>query len=120
MKIIYWITTVIVALMMLYSAYAYLQVPAMADGFHHLGFPDYFRKELAIFKIIGAVILLAPVAARIKEWAYAGFAITFISASIAHTASGDPMTNRMMPLVFLVLLVISYITYHKSRKTVAA
>lgn len=116
MKIIYWITTAIVALMMTYSAYAYLQVPAMADGFHHLGFPDYFRKELAIFKIIGAILLLAPVAARIKEWAYAGFAIVFVSASIAHTASGDPMTNRIMPLVFLVLLIISNVTYYKSKK----
>jgi len=33
--------------------------------------------------------LLAPVPARLKEWAYAGFAITLGSALIAHFASGD-------------------------------
>jgi uncharacterized membrane protein YphA (DoxX/SURF4 family) len=119
-KITYWVTTAIVALMMLYSASAYLTQPAMAAAFHHLGYPDYFRIELAIGKIIGAILLLAPLATRIKEWAYAGFAITFVSAFIAHTVSGDPVANRVMPLIFLILLIVSYITYHKQRKAVAA
>lgn len=119
-KITYWITTAIVGLMMLYSASAYLTQPAMSAAFHHLGYPDYFRIELAIGKIIGAILLLAPLAARVKEWAYAGFAITFISAFIAHTASGDPVANRVMPIIFLALLIVSYITYHKQRKPVAA
>ena len=39
MKITYQITTGIIALMMAYSAYAYLTQPAMAQGFQHLGFP---------------------------------------------------------------------------------
>ncbi|WCT10956.1 DoxX family protein [Mucilaginibacter jinjuensis] len=119
-KITYWITTAIVALMMLYSASAYLTQPAMAAAFHHLGYPDYFRIELAIGKIIGAILLLVPLAARIKEWAYAGFAITFISAFIAHTVSGDPVANRIMPVIFLILLIVSYITYHKQRKAITA
>jgi DoxX-like family len=117
-KITYWVTTVIVALMMVYSAYAYLTAPAMAQAFHHLGYPDYFRVELAIAKIIGAVILLAPINSLIKEWAYAGFAITFVSAFIAHTSSGDPVSVRSMPVIFLVLLAVSYITYHKKGKTI--
>jgi len=112
-KITYWITTVIVAVMMMYSCYAYLTQPAIKQAFQHLGFPDYLRVELAIAKLIAAAVLLAPVAARIKEWAYAGLGITFISAFIAHTASGDPVNYRVMPLIFLAILVISYITYHK-------
>jgi hypothetical protein len=118
MKITYWITTAIVALMMTYSAYAYLTQPAMAAGFHHLGFPGYFRIELAIAKIAGVVVLLAPVSARLKEWAYAGFSFTFISAFIAHTASGDPVSARVMPLVLFALLVVSYITYYKQHKAI--
>jgi uncharacterized membrane protein YphA (DoxX/SURF4 family) len=114
-KITYWITTAIVALMMLYSASAYLTQPAMAAAFKHLGYPDYFRIELAIAKIIGAILLLAPLAPRVKEWAYAGFAITFISAFIAHSASGDPVSYRAMPVIFLVLLIVSYLTYHKQK-----
>lgn len=115
-KITYWTVTAIVALMMVYSAYAYLTQPAMAQAFHHLGYPDYFRKELAIAKIIGAVLLLAPVAPRVKEWVYAGFAITFVSAIIAHISSGDPFSVWIAPLIFLVLLIVSYMFYHKWRE----
>ncbi|HVY75019.1 MAG TPA: DoxX family protein, partial [Puia sp.] len=48
-----------------------------------------------------------------KEWAYAGFAITFVSAFIAHTASGDPVSYRFMPLLMMALLIASYISYHR-------
>ncbi len=112
-KITYWIATAIVALMMTFSGYAYLTSDAVQQGFTHLGYPGYFRVELAIAKFIGAALLLIPVPARLKEWVYSGFTIVFISAFIAHTASGDPVANRVGPLVFLVLLAASYITYHK-------
>ena len=115
-KITYWVTTVIVTIMMLYSSYAYLTQDALVQAFHHLGYPDYFRVELAVGKLLGAILLIAPVASRIKEWVYAGFIITFISAFIAHTASGDPVNNRIMPVIFLALLVASYVTYHKLNK----
>jgi len=115
-KIGYWITTVIVALMMTYSAYAYLTQDAMEQAFHHLGFPSYFRVELAIAKLAGAVLLVSPVPARWKDLAYAGFLITFISAFIAHTASGDPLSYRLGPLVFLALLAVSYFTRQRLRR----
>jgi uncharacterized membrane protein YphA (DoxX/SURF4 family) len=118
-KITYWITTVIVAGMMALSAFFYFTKPELIQAFRHLGFPDYFRIELAVAKLIGAVLLLAPVGSRIKEWAYAGFTITFVSAFIAHTASGDPMSNRMGPAIFLLLLTVSYITYHRQKKVKA-
>lgn len=115
-KITYWTVTAIVALMMIYSAYAYLTVPAMTEAFHHLGYPDYFRVELAIAKLIGAVLLLVPVPARVKEWTYAGFIITFLSAFIAHTVCDDPMARRISALIFAALLIVSYVTYHKRLK----
>lgn len=116
-KIIYWIATAIVSLMMLFSAYAYLTDPNIEKGFTHLGYPSHFRVELAVAKFIGAILLLLPVASRIKEWAYAGFAFTFVSAFIAHSVSGDPAQATSMPLFFLALLIASYITYHKLAKT---
>lgn len=115
-KITYWATTILVTLMMVYSAYAYLSQSVMTDAFHHLGFPGYFRIELAIAKLAGAAILLAPLAGRIKEWAYAGFAFVFISAFIAHSASGDPVQVLVMPVIFLTLLILSYMMYHKIKK----
>src|ERR1035437_10166652 len=96
-QITYWTTTAIIALMMTYSGYAYLTVEKMAQGFKHLGFPDYFRIELAVAKFIGAALLLLPLSPRVKEWAYAGFTITIVSAFIAHTFSGDPASMRFAP-----------------------
>ena len=112
-KITYWAVTAILSIMMVFSAWSYLTSAAITQAFQHLGFPGYFRIELAIAKLIGAVLLLAPVSARVKEWTYAGFAITFISAFIAHTASGDAAAMKMAPIIFLALLAISYIMYHK-------
>jgi len=117
-KIIYWISTALVSLMMIFSAYSYFTNPEVKQGFQHLGFPDYFRIELAVAKILGAIILLVPIKGEVKEWSYAGFAITFISAFIAHTASGDPVTNRVGPVVFLLVLALSYFAYRKSKVVV--
>lgn len=111
-KIIYWATTAIIAGAMLLSAYMYLTAAAVKEGFVHIGFPSYFREELALAKLIGAILLLAPVPARVKEWTYAGFAITFVSAVVAHT-SVDGIQTAAGPIVFLSLLLVSYLFYHR-------
>lgn len=109
-KIIYWITTGLIGLMMLFSAYNYFTNPEMQAAFVHLGFPDYFRIELGTAKILGVVALLLPITpSRIKEWAYAGFGLVFISAAIAHFASGDPTAMFITPLVLLGVLAVSYV-----------
>src|SRR5882672_7650296 len=99
LKIIYRISTAIVALMMVYAAWSYLTNSQVKQAFIHLGFPGYFRIELAVAKVAGAVILLVPFKTRIKEWAYAGFTIVFISAFIAHISSGDPAPVYIMPVI---------------------
>lgn len=106
-KAAYWGTTGLFAAMMVFSATAYLTSPQMAQAFTHLGFPSYFRVELAVAKFLGALALLAPVPARLKEWAYAGFGITLVSAFISHTAV-DGVNTAVMPLVFLGVLAASY------------
>src|SRR5215831_5898585 len=87
--VIYWIVTALFCLQIAFTAYAQLRLPQVAAVFAHLGFPTYFRVELSLAKLLGVVLLLAPVPARLKEWAYAGFAITLGSAFIAHLAVGD-------------------------------
>jgi DoxX-like family len=85
----FWLVTALLCLQLGFTAYAQLQIPQVAEAFTHLGFPAYFRVELAWAKLLGVVLLLAPVPARLKEWAYAGFAITLASALIAHFSVGD-------------------------------
>src|SRR5262245_6571501 len=85
----FWIATALFCLQMGFTAYAQLRLPQVAGAFTHLGFPDYFRVELTWAKFLGVVLLVAPVAAWLKEWAYAGFAITLASALVAHLSVGD-------------------------------
>ena len=109
-KIIYWIATGILGAIMLFSAFGYLTSEHMKAAFVHLGFSGYFRIELAIARIIGVFVLLIPsIPKEIKDMANVGFAITFISGFIAHTSSGDPLSVAIMPLVFFVILIVSYI-----------
>lgn len=113
-KIIFWSTTGILSLMMLFSALAYFTNPEVIAGFETMGYPDYFRVELGIAKILGTIVLLLPVAPKLmKEWAYAGFAITFVSAFITHIVNGDPASAVMMPLVMLAILVVSRLYFTK-------
>ncbi len=106
--IVYWIVTAIFCLQMSFTAYAQLRLPQVAEAFTHFGFPSYFRVELSWAKFVGVLLLLAPVPPRIKEWAYAGFAITLGSALIAHFAAGDGPEAWSWAAVTSVLWAISY------------
>ena len=86
--IAFWAATALFCLQIGFTAYAQLTLPQVAEAFTGLGFPAYFRMELAWAKLLGVVLLVAPVPARLKEWAYAGFAFTLGSALIAHLAIG--------------------------------
>jgi len=110
---IYWTATVLFCLQIGFTAYAQLSLPQVADMFTHLGFPDYFRVELSWAKFLGVAVLLAPVSARLKEWAHAGFAITLASALIAHFAVGDGLPVWIWAAVTGVLWAVSYIFWRR-------
>jgi hypothetical protein len=90
----------------------------MKGAFVHLGYPSYFRIELTTAKALGVLALLIPgVPAKAKEFAYFGFGITLISASIAHFSVGDPALFVIDPLLFLGALVVSYTFFLKRAST---
>lgn len=117
-KIIYWISTGIIAAIMLWSAYNFNFNPAYQDAFRHLGLPGWFRIELTFAKILGVAALLIPqVPPRLKDFAYSGFAIVLLSTPIAHLSSGDSIWLEVAHTFFFVMLVLSYITYHRINKS---
>ena len=104
-KVTYWASTIIICLLSLFAAFAYLS-----------GNPQHLRIILGVAKLLGVIALLAPGFPTIKEWAYAGFTFAWISAHIAHHAAGDPHFTQLMPLILLVLLFVSYFTRPASRR----
>jgi hypothetical protein len=113
-KIIFWITTIIIFLFEGVMPALTSQSEMAKEGIRHLGYPEYFGVALVIFKILGVLALVIPqVPKNVKEWAYAGFGFDFIFASISHFAVDGINFQSFFPLIFLVILAISYIYYHK-------
>ena len=114
------LVTALFCLQMGFTAYAQLSLPQVAEAFTRLGFPDYFRVELAWAKLLGVVLLLAPVPARLKEWAYAGFAITLGSALIAHLSIGEGPEAWGWAAGTGVLWGLSYFFWRRKQATPAS
>ena len=117
LTIAYWIVTVLFCLQIGFTAYAQLSLPQVAQMFTHLGFPGYFRVELAWAKLLGVAVLLLPVPARLKEWAYAGFAINLISALVAHLSMGEGAAAVFPSAATSVLWGLSYFFWRSTQAT---
>jgi len=117
--IAYWGSTVLIAVMSLFAAFAYLSgSPQAVQGFAHVGYPQQLRIILGIAKPLGAIALLVSGLPVLKEWAYAGFTFAWIAAFFAHYLAKDG-PEAFAPLVLLVLLVVSYLTRPASRRMAA-
>jgi len=117
----FWISTAIFALQMGFTAYAQLKLPQVAGEFARLGYPNYFRVELSWAKFAGLAALLVPmVPARVKEWAYAGFAITLVSAVIAHVSVAEGFDAWMWAAGTSILWGVSYFFFRRMQTDAVA
>lgn len=116
-KITYWTATLIMFVFegVMPALTSHTQVAV--EGIRHLGYPDYFRVMLTVFKVAGALALILPfITGMIKEWAYAGFSFTLIAAFVSHLAVDGFGIQTVLPLFVLGILAASYITYHRLHK----
>jgi hypothetical protein len=113
-KVLYWITTIIIFLFEGVAPALTSNSQLAINGIKHLGYPDYFRIMLTCFKVAGALVLILPmVKGAIKEWAYAGFAFTMISACVSNWAVDGFSGNAIFPLIVLAILFTSYFSYKR-------
>lgn len=112
--ILFWVITALFCLEMSFTAY-YELLPQGKLAFARLGFADVgFRMELSLAKLVGVVVLLVPmIPARLKEWAYAGFAINLVSAMIAHASIRDRPLAFVPSSLTAVLWAASYFLWHR-------
>jgi hypothetical protein len=115
-KIVYWSSTAIAALMLLFALSYLTGSEQVVSGFAKAGYPQHLRIVLGIAKPAAALVLLLPGLAVLKEWAYAGAAFTWAMAIIAHYSSGDGVQVWSVPLVLLLLLIVSYVTRPANRR----
>jgi len=118
-KIIYWTLTLIMFLPATAGAFveAFTNGPAsIVKIMIALGYPLYLMKILGVAKIFGGIAILTGKLPRMKEWAYAGFSFDFLGATASHIITGD-VAFALFPFVFFLLLVVSYLLWHKTAAT---
>lgn len=112
----YWISTILFALLMIFSAIGGLQPSQQAIQLMHdgMGYPIYFIQFISVAKLIGSIVILTPGFSRVKEWAYAGLFFDLggaIFSGIASSGKFDPMMLTM--LIWILPGIISYSFWHK-------
>jgi hypothetical protein len=114
-RIIYWVATLSFVVPQSWNAVLMLMdAPRMTEIVTGLGYPIYFMKLLGCAHLLGALAILAlGPGSAIKEWAYAGFTFEMLSASASHLASGEILLVALLPLVFLALLLSSYVAWKR-------
>ncbi|WP_218584201.1 DoxX family protein [Nocardia cyriacigeorgica] len=93
---------------------------ATVEGMLELGYPTYFVTMLGVWKISGALVILAPRLGRLKEWAYAGAFYDFAGAFASHIAAGSAAAHLRWPAAFALCVLISWALRPASRSLAAA
>lgn len=118
-KIIYWITTVFLAIgMMAGGVQQMLQIGGYNEIVTKLGYPLYVLSILGVWKILGVVTILIPGFALVKEWAYAGFFFVMSGAFISHLVMGQSFDKALPALVLMVFIVLSWYYRPANRKLI--
>lgn len=116
-KIIYWISTLWLALGMTSTGIVQLiPIKEEAEMIQRLGYPLYFLTLLGVWKLLGVIAILIPKFVLLKEWAYAGFFFAMSGAIVSHLAIGDDASALFGPLLLIVLSVISWYFRPETRK----
>lgn len=112
-KIIFYVSTGLFTLLMLFSVGNYLFNYDMIIGvFKSLGYPGYIVYPLAVAKLLGlAAIWFAP-NQTLREWAYAGFFFNVTMAFFAHIMVGDG--EQFGAVIAFVLGLLSYVYRKKA------
>lgn len=108
-KIIYWGSTGLVSMLLLFSAGMYvLSHEEVAGSFTALGFPTFVIYPLAVAKILGVFAIVLRKSEVLTEWVYAGFTFNLLLAVGAHLSVSD---GGFVPaLMALVFIITSYLT----------
>jgi uncharacterized membrane protein YphA (DoxX/SURF4 family) len=114
-KIIYWISTSLFAVFMIFSGITNALVfpDAVEIVSTKLGYPQYIIPFLGVAKILGGIALLVPRFPRLKEWAYAGLFFDMLGAAYSGICVDGFQPQMLSMIIFFGLEALSYIYYHK-------
>lgn len=113
-RILYWIATLFVALLVLMDGIGGVtRQQAGVEVMKHLGYPIYFLSINGIAKLLAVVALLQNRFKTIKEWAYAGLVFTFLGAMLSRAYAGDSTFEIIFPIISMGIVLIPYFLWKK-------
>src|SRR4051794_26877610 len=117
-NIAYWVTTIIIAGMMLFSGVmnAIVTPDSVKMIAHDMGYPQYIVGFLGVAKICGAIAILIPAFPRLKEWAYAGLFFDLFGATYSFFKMGAGFMDLLPMVGFIAVLFASYFLHVKRLK----
>jgi hypothetical protein len=116
--IAYWFLTILVTYELAAGAvWDLLRIEYVKVVLAHLGYPQYLLLILGVWRISGALALLAPRFPRLKEWAYAGAFFDYSGAAASHSLAGDRIVAWIFPVIFCGLTLASWALRPESRRS---
>ncbi|WP_433594232.1 DoxX family protein [Nocardia sp. CA-145437] len=116
---LYWTSTVLVAAELVVGGWWDVARTAnVREVVAALGYPTYFLVILGVWKLLGAVALLAPRLPLVKEWAYAGTFFVYSGAIASHLTTGEKLIEVPILLVMATLTAVSWATRPADRRFV--
>ena len=120
-KIIYWITTILFAAFMIFSAIPDIAMTEETKQFmRHLGYPDYFMPFIGVAKLLGSIAILTPGLKKIKEWAYAGLAFDLLGAVYSNIMTDGFQAGLLVMVPVFIVAIVSYLYNQKLYNNPAA
>jgi DoxX-like family len=113
---IYWISTALLSLLYLTSAYMYATKgdwvrQVLAD----LGYPAYLVPIMIVVKVLGVVAILSRVSVALSDLAYAGIFYHLLLSGLAHIGVRKP-SGALPAVIGLALLAASFVTQNAARE----
>lgn len=113
-NILYWISTSLVALMMLEGGIVeIMRTDSSMQVMTALGYPAYFSVMLGVAKLLGVAAIVLPVPRTLREWAYAGFTFDVLAATVSLATVGPVNGTLSIPIISLALVQASYWTWRR-------
>ncbi|MGX1320591.1 small-conductance mechanosensitive channel [Bradyrhizobium sp. USDA 377] len=112
---IYWISTALLCLLYLTSAYMYLtRRDWVRQALGELGYPAYLVPVMIVVKVLGPAAILLRVSVALSDLAYAGIFFHLLLAGLAYLGVRKP-GGAVPAIVGLALLATSFVTQNAAR-----
>jgi hypothetical protein len=112
----YWISTALLSLLYLASAFMYLTKGNwVRQVLAELGYPAYLVPFMIVVKVLGPAVILSRANVALSDLAYAGMFYHLLLSGLAYAGVRKP-SGALPAVIGLALLIASFVTQNAARE----